>query len=50
MTDADLIERVLLARDDADLVGDMSLACLLEHVAERLELLSKIADMKLNKA
>ena len=45
MTDGDIIKRVLLARDDADLVGDMSLACLLEHVAERLELLSKIADM-----
>ena len=45
MTDADLIERVLLERDAADLVGDMSLGCLLDHVAERLLLLSQIADM-----
>jgi len=49
LKDADIINRLLEVRDEADRIGDMSLACLLEIAAERIELLSKIADMNMEK-
>ena len=45
MSDNQIIAKLLEQRDNADLMGDMSLSAILEIAADRLMILSKIADM-----
>lgn len=45
MSDFELIELLRSYRDEADLVGNGDLSNLLEHAAERLEMLSMLSKM-----
>ena len=45
MSDYELIELLRTYRDEADLVGDGNLSNLLDHAAERIEMLSMLSKM-----